>query len=74
MDAQGQLVTSNGFPISPAVTLPANAQSVTIAQDGTISVTLQGSAIPQQVGSLRETSQMFFPVRLSSANSLELDS
>jgi len=53
MDAQGQLVTSNGFPISPAVTLPANAQSVTIAQDGTISVTLQGSAIPQQVGSLQ---------------------
>lgn len=53
MDAQGQLVTSNGFPISPAVTLPANAQTVTIAQDGTISVTLQGSAIPQQVGSLQ---------------------
>lgn len=53
MDAQGQLVTSNGFPISPAVTIPANAQSVTIAQDGTISVTMQGSAIPQQVGSLQ---------------------
>jgi flagellar basal-body rod protein FlgG len=53
MDAQGQLVTSNGFPVSPAVTIPANAQSVTIAQDGTISVTLQGSAVPQQVGSLQ---------------------
>lgn len=53
MDAQGQLVTSNGFPISPAVTLPPNTQSVTIAQDGTISATLQGSAIPQQVGSLQ---------------------
>lgn len=53
MDAQGQLVTSNGFPLSPAVTLPANAQTVTIAQDGTISVTMQGSAIPQQVGSLQ---------------------
>jgi flagellar basal-body rod protein FlgG len=53
LDAQGQLVTSNGFPVSPAVTIPANAQTVTIAQDGTISVTLQGSAIPQQVGSLQ---------------------
>jgi len=53
MDAQGQLVTSNGFPVSPAVTIPANAQSVTIAQDGTISVTMQGSAIPQQVGTLQ---------------------
>lgn len=53
IDAQGQLVTSNGFAISPAVTIPANAQSVTIAQDGTISATMQGSAIPQQVGSLQ---------------------
>lgn len=53
MDAQGQLVTSNGFPVSPAVTIPANAQSVTIAQDGTVSVTLQGSATPQQVGTLQ---------------------
>ena len=53
LDAQGQLVMSNGFPVSPAVTIPANAQTVTIAQDGTISVTLQGSAIPQQVGSLQ---------------------
>lgn len=53
IDAQGQLVTSNGFAVSPAVTIPANAQSVTIAQDGTISVTLQGSAVPQQVGSLQ---------------------
>lgn len=53
MDAQGQLVTSNGFPVSPTVTIPANAQSVTIAQDGTVSVTLQGSATPQQVGTLQ---------------------
>lgn len=53
IDAQGQLVTSNGFPVSPTVTIPANAQSVTIAQDGVISVTLQGSAVPQQVGSLQ---------------------
>lgn len=53
MDAQGQLVTSNGYPLSPAITIPANSQSVTIAPDGTISVTRQGSAASTQVGSLQ---------------------
>ena len=53
MDHQGQVVTSNGFPLSPAITIPPGAQSVTIGQDGTISVTLAGSAAPTQVGSLQ---------------------
>jgi len=30
-DSQGQMVTSSGFPIQPAITLPANAISVTIS-------------------------------------------
>ena len=53
IDAQGQLVTSNGFALSPAITIPANAQSVTVAPDGTISVTQQGSAAAVQVGSIQ---------------------
>lgn len=53
MDAQGQLVTSNGYPLSPAITIPANTQSVTVAPDGTVSVTLQGAAAPTQVGSIQ---------------------
>jgi flagellar basal-body rod protein FlgG len=39
MDSQGQLVTSSGFTVQPAITIPANAQSVTVARDGTVSVT-----------------------------------
>ncbi len=53
MDAQGQLVTSNGYAISPAITIPANALSVTVAPDGTVSATLQGTAAPVQVGSIQ---------------------
>lgn len=53
MDAQGQLVTSNGYALSPAITIPANTQSVTVAADGTVSVTLQGAAAPTQVGSIQ---------------------
>ena len=29
-DSQGQMVTANGFPVQPAITIPANATSVTI--------------------------------------------
>ena len=53
IDAQGQLVTSNGFSLSPAITIPANAQSVTVAPDGTISVTQQGTVAPVQIGSIQ---------------------
>jgi flagellar basal-body rod protein FlgG len=53
LDAQGQLVTSSGYALSPAITIPATAQSVTIARDGTISVTQAGQAAPTQVGALQ---------------------
>ncbi len=53
MDAQGQLVNSNGYALSPAITIPANAQSITVAPDGTISVTQQGTTAPVQVGSVQ---------------------
>ena len=52
-DANGQLVTADGYPIEPAVTLPANVQSITIGTDGTISATTNGSATAQQVGTLQ---------------------
>ena len=55
LDAQGQLVTSSGFHVQPAITIPANALNVTIARDGVVSVTRAGSATPTQVGALQLT-------------------
>ena len=52
-DNQGQLVTSSGFVVQPAITVPANAQSMTIARDGTVSVTQQGTAAATQIGTLQ---------------------
>lgn len=52
-DSQGQLVTSSGFPVQPAITLPAGALSMTIGSDGTVSVTQAGASQPVQVGSLQ---------------------
>jgi flagellar basal-body rod protein FlgG len=53
VNAQGQLVTSSGYTVQPGITIPNNAQSVTIGADGTVSVQLPGSATPSQVGSLQ---------------------
>ena len=38
----GQLVTSSGQPLQPAITIPATAQSLTIGRDGTVSAELFG--------------------------------
>ncbi|MCU5775409.1 flagellar basal-body rod protein FlgG [Erwiniaceae bacterium BAC15a-03b] len=51
-DQNGQLVTNAGFPVQPAITIPANSLSMTVARDGTVSVTQQGQTTPVQVGQL----------------------
>lgn len=52
-DANGQLVTSSGYPVQPAITVPADAQTLTIGRDGTVSVTQPGSASPTTIGTLQ---------------------
>ena len=53
VDAQGQVVTSNGYLMSPAITIPANATKVSIGADGTVSATLPGQVAPQNVGGIQ---------------------
>lgn len=53
VDANGTLVTSSGFALSPAITIPPGAQSVTIGQDGTVSIKVQGQAAAQNVGAIQ---------------------
>lgn len=52
-DAQGQMVTSAGYPVQPAITIPADALSVTIGKDGTVSVTQPGATGATQVGAMQ---------------------
>jgi flagellar basal-body rod protein FlgG len=52
-DDQGQLVTSNGYVLQPAITIPDNAQSISIGQDGVVSVTTPGNSTPSQVGTVQ---------------------
>ena len=53
IDAQGQLTTSSGYHVQPSVTIPAAAQSITIARDGTVTIKLQGQAATTQAGSIQ---------------------
>ncbi len=52
IDQNGQLVTSSGYQIQPAITVPQDAQTITIGKDGIVSVTIAGQTNPQQVGQL----------------------
>jgi len=53
VDSQGQMVTSSGYALQPAITIPSNATSVTIGKDGTVSVLQAGSTAATQVGTLQ---------------------
>jgi flagellar basal-body rod protein FlgG len=53
LDAQGNIVTANGNALQPNVTIPANATTVTVGSDGTVSVTESGQTAAQQVGSIQ---------------------
>ena len=52
VNAEGQLVTAQGLPLVPGMTLPANATSVTISESGQVSVGVPGSTQLQAVGQL----------------------
>ncbi|GAA3540378.1 flagellar basal-body rod protein FlgG [Zobellella aerophila] len=52
LDQNGQMVTANGYPLEPAIILPDNALSVTIGEDGVVSVTQPGNTQSVQVGQL----------------------
>lgn len=51
IDAQGQMVTSEGYLVQPGVTMPADARLVTISGEGVVTATVNGS--PVQVGELQ---------------------
>ncbi|TFW10252.1 flagellar basal-body rod protein FlgG [Oxalobacteraceae bacterium OM1] len=52
-DQNGQLVTSSGFPVQPAITVPANATKITIGRDGTVTANTPGSPAGTQIGTLQ---------------------
>lgn len=52
-DNTGQVVTSSGYPLSPAITVPQNAISLSVSRDGVVTVTLPGATAPTQIGTVQ---------------------
>jgi len=49
----GTLVTSDGYAVSPSITIPSNAQSVSVDQSGQVNVTVAGQTQSQIAGQLQ---------------------
>jgi flagellar basal-body rod protein FlgG len=52
VDSTGQVVTANGYTLDPAITIPTDALSITVGNDGTVSVSQAGSTTPTNVGTI----------------------
>lgn len=53
LNSQGQIVTSSGYVVQPAITIPSGAISVTISRDGIVSVLTSSATSPTQIGQLQ---------------------
>lgn len=73
LDSDGQIVTSNGFALEPAIVVPAETQTFTVGEDGTVSVTTANSAAVQIIGNL-QTADFINPAGLQAiGNNLFLE-
>ena len=52
-NSAGLMVSSNGYPVEPAITIPPNASSISISRVGIVSVGVPGQAAAQVVGNLQ---------------------
>ncbi|MGO9380311.1 MAG: flagellar basal-body rod protein FlgG [Dissulfurispiraceae bacterium] len=53
LNQSGQVVTSDGYALDPAITIPSNTTSITVGSDGTVSVMQGGNTASTQVGQIQ---------------------
>lgn len=51
--AEGELVTVQGYRVMPSITVPEDASAITVAPDGTVSVTTSTNATPTELGQIQ---------------------
>jgi flagellar basal-body rod protein FlgG len=52
-DNQGNMVTASGYPLVDNINIPADAVSITVGKDGTVSVLQANSVTPVQIGAIQ---------------------
>ncbi len=65
LDSEGRIVTSDGYPMEPEITIPTDTISISIGTDGTVSVLLAGDNQPSEIGTI-ELAQFINPTGLKS--------
>ena len=50
-----ELVTANGMPIQPSIVIPANAESISVGEDGTVTIQPYGNAAEEVIGQMQLT-------------------
>lgn len=55
MDNQGRVVTAQGNPLQPTITIPNNASGISVSEQGQVSVTLPGSSTSSIIGQIGVT-------------------
>ncbi len=53
LDGQSRVVTSDGLPMEPALSIPDGADNITVGQDGIVSAVLPGQSKPTQLGQIQ---------------------
>ncbi len=53
LDNNGRIVTTDGYPLSPEITIPQDTTSISVGNDGTISVLEAGQTTPTQLGQIQ---------------------
>ena len=52
-DSQGRIVTSEGYPLEPAITIPEGATGISVSMDGLVTATIPGQTAPQDLGQMQ---------------------
>ncbi|PTD97477.1 flagellar basal-body rod protein FlgG [Pseudothauera lacus] len=53
LDNQGNVVTASGYPLADNINIPADAVTITVGKDGTVSVLQAGQVTPVEVGAIQ---------------------
>jgi len=53
VNEEGTIMTADGYPLTPAITVPTDYEQVTVGSDGTVSAKVPGTATPTNIGTLQ---------------------
>lgn len=52
LDSEGRIVNSDGYPLEPAITVPADTLNITVGSDGKVTVLQSGNSTPTEIGQI----------------------